>query len=143
MSPSAAPNAYSSEIGSSRILGICWVIYGAIRLLVALWLIGFSATATVMFGALLTRVPDPYTLMGTFHLLYLVAVIWSFAAGATGIAAGLALLTRRDFGRSLAIVAAFLSLSEIPLGLTLGVYTLIVLLPANTERAYVRAARAA
>jgi hypothetical protein len=143
MSPSITPNADGSEIGSPKILGVCWVIYGAIRLLVALWLIGFSATATVMFGALLTRVPDPYTLMSTFHLLYLVAVIWSIAAGAAGIVAGLALLTHRDFGRSLAIVAAFLSLSEIPLGLTLSVYTLVVLWPPKAEHTYVSAARAA
>ena len=42
---------------------------------------------------------------------------------------GLALLAGQRFGRTLALIAGFLSLSEIPLGLTLGVYSLIVLLP--------------
>ena len=32
----------------------------------------FAPTATVMFGALLGRVADPYALMGAFHVLYVV-----------------------------------------------------------------------
>ena len=40
-----------------RILGICWIIYGVARLIFAVWLVSFSNTATVMFGALLARVP--------------------------------------------------------------------------------------
>ena len=130
---------------NSRTLGICWVVYGLIRLLVAVWLVGFNATATVMFGALLTRVPDPYSLMSAFHLLYLVTIVWSFAAGLLGIVAGLALIGGKAVGRSLGIVAAFFSISEIPLGVMIGTYTLVVLLPTCTERAYVNhdSARAA
>ncbi len=126
-----------------RTLGVLWVIYGAARLLVALWMIAFIPTATVMFGALLTRVPDPYSLMDTFHLLYLCAIVWSFAAGTFGIIAGLALLVGQTPGRMLGIVAAFLALPELPLGVMLGAYTLIVLLPTEAERAYVSPARAA
>jgi hypothetical protein len=134
--PNYAPSRF-------RTLGTCWVIYGAIRLLVALWLVGFSTTATVMFGALLTRVPDPYSLMSAFHLLYLVTIVWSFAAGLLGIVAGLALIGSKSAGRSLGIIAAFLSISEIPLGVTIGTYTLIVLLPARGESLYGSSARAA
>src|SRR5262245_37917350 len=105
---------------NSRTLGICWVIYGLIRLLVAVWLMGFNATATVMFGALLTRVPDLNSLMSAFHLIYLVAIVWSIAAGVLGIAAGLALIGSKTASRSLGIIAAFFSVSEIPLGVTIG-----------------------
>jgi hypothetical protein len=130
---------------NSRNLGICWVIYGVIRLLAAVWLVGFNATATVMFGALLTRVPDPYSLMSAFHLLYLVAIVWSVAAGLLGIVAGLALIGGKAAGRSLGIIAALFSVSEIPMGVTIGTYTLVVLLPTRTERVYVNpdSARAA
>ena len=38
-----------------RILGICWVLYGILRLVTAVWLALFSNTATLMFGALLGR----------------------------------------------------------------------------------------
>jgi hypothetical protein len=48
--------------------------------------------------------------------------------GILGVLAGLALLSGARSGPTLAIVASFLSLSSIPLGTTLGIYTLIVLL---------------
>jgi len=40
-------------------LGGCWIVYGVIRLVQATLLVLYSGTATVMFGALLSRVPDP------------------------------------------------------------------------------------
>lgn len=126
-----------------RILGIGWVIYGAIRLLVGLWMIAFSGTATVMFGALLTRVPNPYSLMDAFHLLYLCAVVWTVTAGALAIIAGLALLAGKSIGRSFGIIAAFLSLSDLPLGIMLSIYTLIVLLPSSSDSIFLAPARAA
>jgi len=96
-----------------------------------------------MFGALLNRVPEPFALMSTFHLLYLCAIIWSLVAGALGIIAGLALLASKSMGRTLGIAAALLSLPELPLGVMLGAYTLVVLVPAEPERVYVAPARAA
>jgi len=79
---------------------------------------------------LLTRVPDPYSLMSLFHFLYLGVIIWSGACGILGILAGATILASQRSARTLAIVAALLSLSELPIGIALGVYTLIVLLPA-------------
>jgi hypothetical protein len=111
-----------------RILGICWVLYGILRLATALWLAMFSNTATLMFGALLNRVADPFTLMNAFHIFYAVLVGVSAVCGILGVLAGLALLSGARSGPTLAIVASFLSLSSIPLGTTLGIYTLIVLL---------------
>jgi hypothetical protein len=127
-------SAHQNLHADSRILGICWIIYGVIRLAMVLWLIAFSTTATVMFGALLTRVPNPFTLMSDFHLIYLGIEVWSAVAAVLGIIAGLALLAGQAFARPLALVAAFFSLSEIPLGITLGTYTLVVLLPADPLR---------
>lgn len=125
------------------ILGICWIIYGCVRLVMALWLTTFSTTATLMFGALLTRVPDPFALMSEFHFIYLCVVVWFVVASIVGILAGLALLAGRASSRPVALVAAFLSVSEIPLGITLGVYTLVVLLPSSPERAYASSSQAA
>jgi hypothetical protein len=128
-------SAESSAISNSRLrstsrtLGICWVIYGIIRLVMALGLFVFNGTATVMFGALLNRVPDPFTMMGEFHILYVAIIVLSVICGVLGIIGGLAAMG--GSGRSILILAALLSLSEIPLGITLGVYTLVVLLPRN------------
>jgi hypothetical protein len=68
-----------------------------------------------MFGALLGRVPDPFALMRDFHMVYAGIVVLTILCGLFGLLAGLALL------------AAFLSVSESPFGTTLRIYTLIVL----------------
>jgi hypothetical protein len=52
--------------------------------------------------------------------------------------AGLALLANRRPARKLALLAAFLSVSEIPIGTTLGIYTLIVLLPLHGDSPPIR-----
>lgn len=112
-----------------RTLGALWIVYGMVRLVMAAFLVIFSGTATLMFGALLDRVPNPFALMADFHFVYVLMIALSVICGILGIVGGLALLGGRS-GRTLVLIAAFFSLCEIPLGLTLGVYTLIVLLPA-------------
>jgi hypothetical protein len=112
-----------------RLLGYCWIAYGILRLIAAIWLVLFSPTSTVMFGALLNRVPNPFALMGDFHVIYAGLVVLSLFCGLFGIPAGLALLTNQRSARMLALLTAFLSVSEVPFGTTLGIYTLMVLLP--------------
>ena len=110
----------------ARPLGICWMAYGVIRLVMAVWLVSFGGTATLMFGALLSRVGNPFTLMGVFHFLYAAAIVLSAVCGLIGLLAGLALLSGQRSGRTLCLIAGFLSLPNIPLGTTLGIYSLIV-----------------
>jgi hypothetical protein len=112
-----------------RGLGICWIVYGLLRIVGAVWMIGFSGTATVMFGALLTRVPNAEVMMADFHVIYTCIVVLGFVCGVVGVLAGIALLSGLGAARLLGIVAGVLAVSEIPLGLTLGVWTLVVLLP--------------
>jgi uncharacterized membrane protein len=109
-------------------LGGLWIVYAILRLVAVILLVLYAATATVMFGALLTRVPDFVTFMAIFHILYIAAIIITALAGLFGLLAGLALLAGKS-ARTLSLVAAFLSLSDLPLGTTLGIYTLIVFLP--------------
>jgi hypothetical protein len=115
-------------------LGVCWIAYGLARLAVAVWLAIFAPTATVMFGALLARVSDPFTLMTLFHIIYTAIIVWSVVCGVASILAGLALLAARRSARRVALLAAFLAVSEIPLGTILGIYTLLILLPAGTPQ---------
>jgi hypothetical protein len=122
-------SAAGSLSGHRRILGVCWIAYGILRLIMGICLVLYSGTATVMFGALLTRVPDPFALMGDFHIVYAGIVVLTVLCGLFGLLAGLALLANQRPARMLALLAAFLSVSEIPFGTTLGIYTLIVLLP--------------
>ena len=113
---------------NSTTLGALWIVYGILRLIAVILLVLYTGTATVMFGALLTRVPDPYTLMATFHILYIAAIIVTALSGLFGLFAGLALIAGKS-SRTLSLVAAFLALSDLPFGTTLGIYTLIVFLP--------------
>jgi len=131
------PGAQSLS-GHIRTLGRCWIVYGVIRMIMAVCLVIYGSTATLMFGALLNRVPDPFTLMGAFHFLYTVMIALSAACGILGLIAGLALLAGQRSGRTLALIAGFLSLSNIPLGTTLGIYTLVVLLPIRATQLYGR-----
>lgn len=112
-----------------RTLGFCWIIYAIFRLIMGVVLILFTPTATVMFGALLSRVANPFALMSDFHLLYAAAIVLAFVSGVMSLAAGLALMSGASAARALSIVAAVLALSDLPLGTTIGTYTLVAVLP--------------
>src|ERR1019366_3271781 len=129
--------------GHRQLLGSFWTVYGVIRLIMVICMLIYGRTATLMFGALLNRVPDPFALMGVFHFLYICMIALSVVCGLLGIVAGLALLGGQQSGRKLALVAAVLSLSNIPLGTTLGIYTLIELLPIRAAHVYERSGQAA
>ena len=126
-----------------QVLGSFWTVYGLVRLVMVICMLIYGSTATLMFGALLSRVPDPYALMGIFHFLYMVMIALSAACSIIGFVAGLALLGGHQSGRKLALIAAVLSLCDIPLGTTLGIYTLIMLLPIRTAHVYERSTQAA
>jgi len=85
--------------------------------------------ATVMFGALLSRVGNSSLWMDLFHAWYAVAILITILAGIFGLLGGAGLLTRRSSARTFSLVASFFSVSDLPLGTTLGIYTLIVSLP--------------
>jgi ABC-type spermidine/putrescine transport system permease subunit II len=55
-----------------------------------------------------------------------------------GVIAGWGLLQRESWGRVLALIVAFVSLINVPLGTALGIYTLWVLLPADSEKDYLQ-----
>jgi hypothetical protein len=131
-------SAVGNLSGHRRILGVCWLVYGILRLIMGICLVLFSGTATVMFGALLGRVPDPIALMADFHIVYAGFVVLTVLCGLFGLLAGLALLATQRPARTLALIAAFLSVSDIPSGTTLGIYTLIVLLPLRGDSPPIR-----
>ena len=124
-------SAGGNRSGQRQILGGCWVVYGIFRLILGVCLVLFGGTATVMFGALLGRVPNPFALMADFHVVYAGMVLLTVLCGVFGLLTGLALLANQGTARVLALVAALLSVCEIPFGTTLGIYTLVVLLPGR------------
>jgi len=111
-----------------KTLGICWIVYGLFRLAAGVAAVLLAPTATVMFGALLVRVSDPFFWMGLFHVLYVCCIAVTLIAGVLGVLGGLALLRNAPSARGLLLAASFPSLSDLPVGIALSVYTLIVLL---------------
>jgi hypothetical protein len=127
MSPDTSRVA--DALRGGRTLGLLWLIYGIFRIIAAIWMLSFTSTATVMFGALLNRVPNPYPLMSVFHLIYAGWTVLSAASGIFGILAGISLFARAGAGRLLTVVAALLAVPFIPVGTMLGTYTLVVFVP--------------
>ena len=119
---SAHPGSVSAS--GTKTLGLAWIVYGVYRLAVSVGLVMFTTTATLMFGALLTRVPDPFSLMTEFHILYSVVIVWSGISAVLGIVAGLALLASQSAPRVLVVAAARLALPELPFGVMIGAYTM-------------------
>lgn len=111
-----------------KTLGICWIVYGIFRLGMGVTAVLFFQTATFMFGALLARVANPFAWMDFFHILYAGCAILAFICGALGIFGGAALLRSPASGRGLLLAASLLSLSDLPIGIALSVYTLIFFL---------------
>jgi hypothetical protein len=116
-----------------RNLGILWVLYGLLRLAGALGVFLYSGTITLMWGALLVRVPDPFTLMSLFHIFLVFVIILGIVAGVVSIIAGLGLMSSGSSARGMGLIAAFFGLINGPLGIALGAFTLFSLLPANRQ----------
>src|SRR6266571_4220430 len=113
-----------------------------IRLLGILWL-AISAFNTLS-GLAILLVAKPVLL----HLRELgqgpPEFVQGFSKALLGFAAGWGLLRREGWARIVALIGGFLALFHPPFGTALGIYTLWVLLPSESEREYAeQASRAA
>lgn len=124
-------------------LGFLWVLYGVLCFVEIAWIVSRADTLSLMWGALLNRVPNPFAWMSFFHFALVAGVALLVLAGVFALLAGSGLLTRSPSRRGMAIVAGFLGLITGPLGLVLGVYTLVLLLPRVVDERYDRLAAAA
>jgi hypothetical protein len=116
-----------------RNFGILWILYGLLRLIGALGVFMYSATLTLMWGALLSRVPNPYALMDFFHVFLIFVIILGIVSGIVCIIAGLNLMSGATNARKLGYVAAFFGLTNGPLGIALGAFTLVFLTRADAK----------
>jgi hypothetical protein len=121
--------------GLMRGLGILWVLYGLLRLIGALGVFLYSNVLVLMWGAIITRVPNDIAMMNMFHLFLVFVIILGIVAGVISIIAGLGLMSSGASARTLGLVAAFFGLTNGPLGIALGAYTLVVLVPAVSHNA--------
>jgi hypothetical protein len=121
-----------------RLLGILWLAMAALSAMggAALFIV---ANTIFLAGARTGPAPGPAFL---HSLLTFIGVLVLIKAGAS-FAAGWGLLQRESWARILTLILAFLSLFNPPFGTALGIYSLWVLLPAESEQQYEEQVRAA
>jgi len=132
------PNCQAQAVGVAErkpkvqshltLLTALWFAMGALRLLAALAVFGMASFIVPLIARQEREpipLPVPMLLTGVGVLVALVAVL--------SLAVGWGLYQRAPWARMLALVMAFFSLLSIPVGTALGIYTLVVLLPAESE----------
>jgi len=121
-----------------RLLGILWIAYSAFHVIGGVVLMVLANTLFARhfeFGG--PRFPHfLQPLLGSVAIFLLVKA-------AAGFAAGWGLLQRESWARVLTLVVAFVSLFNVPIGTALGIYTLWVLLPSQSDREYEEHVKAA
>ncbi len=116
-----------------RLVGLLWLAFSAFNTIGAVFL--YVAAHTILprmnqFGA-------PESPMAFVIPIVSVVAILLFAKAAVGFIAGWGLLQHEKWARVLTLVMAFISLfTNIPFGTALGVYSMWVLLPSDSEREY-------
>jgi hypothetical protein len=114
-----------------RVLAILWLILSGFRLLGAIAMMGLGRGGVYIPG------------MPFFVHQILSGIGFFFLIGAVlGLIAGWGLLQREVWARMLAIIVGVVNLFDAPFGTALGIYTLWVLVPAESEREYRQLPRA-
>jgi hypothetical protein len=124
-----------------RLVGILWMAYSALYVIAG---VGSLVVAqTILNPAFhIHGGPPPETTVWLRPLFICVGWLILLLA-ATGFFTGWGLLRREEWARPVALVVGFLALLRIPLGTALGIYTLWVLLPAQSDEEYRALAQAA
>ncbi|MCU1323203.1 MAG: hypothetical protein JWM43_2852 [Acidobacteriaceae bacterium] len=134
-----APGALQPRVGRNlQTMGLLWCLFGAYRLIGGIIGIFFLQVASMRRFAFDGWGYGPFSHGSFSHGPAWMAAVIPFVAFYTTLVAGLALfvgfslLTRKPWGRTLAIVVAILALFKPILGTALGIYTLWVLAPAQS-----------
>jgi hypothetical protein len=127
------PPAAAGRVTKHRnVLGVLWIVAGVITLPGAMVLMGISSMRYGYFGW-----GSPFGGMPPFLApLFGFIGICLLAFSVLSIITGAGLLSAQSWARMLAIVLGIVRLINIPLGTALGIYTLWVLLPEQSNLEY-------
>jgi hypothetical protein len=116
-----------------HLLGILWLAVSAFNAVAGLILL---VVANTLFAHLHEMGAPPQVPTGFLESLLTTIGIIILAKAAFGFFAGWGLLQREPWARIVALVLAFISLFNIPFGTAVGVYTMWVLLPGQSQEEY-------
>jgi hypothetical protein len=123
-----------SYAGKVRVLGILWLVYGGISLV--LGFAGLTFAKAFFSGAFGPwshgQMPPDWIFPMAIHFAWLAIAIRVVLCAV----AGWGLLEHQQWGKVMAIVVAILSLIKFPLGTALGIATLVILLGYQNSALY-------
>jgi hypothetical protein len=122
-----------------RLLGILWLAFSAFNAVAAVVLYVIANTLFLHLPEMGTPAGATAWLRPFLSFIAVLVVVKAFA----GFLVGWGLLQREPWARIVTIILAFLSLFNIPFGTALGIYTLWVLLPAESDADYQQHVRSA
>ena len=93
----------------------------------------YNRTLTVMWGAIISRVADPFAWMNLFHLLLVLTVVMALASAAFSLLAAFTLMGGARSSRTLGLIAAAFGMLGTPPGVALGVFTVAMLFPMQRQ----------
>jgi len=134
----ALPNRVQEHV---RLLGILWLALSALNAVLGVVLFIIANTLFAHLHEIGGTPPDIPA--GFLRSLFSTIGILILAKAACGFFAGWGLLRLVPWARMLTIVLSFLALFNFPLGTALGIYSLWVLLSAQSEREYQQAMNSA
>ena len=124
-----------------RLVGILWMAYSA--LLVVGGIAVEIVAHTIFSGVGVFRQGPPQDISDWLRPLLTFIGGLVLLKAAAGFIAGWGLLQREPWARVAALIVGFISLFNVPLGTALGIYTLWVLLPTQSDDEYQALAKAA
>jgi hypothetical protein len=116
-----------------RLVAMLWMAYSAFSVIGGVVMI---VVANTIFGRVIhvAEIPAEVTIWLRPLLVSIGGII--LVKSAAGFLAGWGLLQHQSWARILALIIGFISLINIPLGTALGIYTMWVLLPAQSDEEY-------
>jgi zinc-ribbon domain len=133
--PTAVPFPTGRLQRHLRTLGILWIVVGVLWIIPSLVLMGISHAPHLMMGDEMFSHAFMPPMMFVLGVVFLV-----IAAG--GVLVGWGLMNHEHWARITAIVLGIVALFHPPFGTALGIYTLWVLLPAESAAEYDRMTQA-
>lgn len=117
-----------------KLLGILWMAYSAMHVVGGVLVLLIAKVVVVRLTGI-PNGPPPELLMLMRPIISVVGWL-ILAKAAVGFIAGWGLLQREEWARVTALVIGFVALLSVPVGTALGIYTLWVLLPSQSEEEY-------
>ena len=124
-----------------KLVGILWTAYSALHLVAGVLVLLVAKFVVVRIGNI-PNGPPPEIMQWLPALVSTVGWLILVKAG-LGFAVGWGLLQREEWARMFALVLGFIVMLNVPIGTAIGIYTLWVLLPSQSEAEYRELAAAA